>query len=108
LRAEKWKRGDDSIYWGAPNSYPSGLSRVEKALFVFECQGPLPNIEVGNAIYKAFPSWLELFETYVEIISKQNITIDRTIKRSTDRLDLFSFSDDGKNLGRVESRSLRL
>lgn len=98
LRAEKWKRGVQPIYWGAPNSYPSGLSLVEKALFVFECQDPLPNIEVGNAIYKASPSWLELFETYVELISKQNITIDRTIKRCTDRLDLFSFSDEGKNL----------
>lgn len=90
-----WKQDGDSLYWGRPNSYPDGFSSVDLALMSFE----VPVYEVQNAakdICAAFSHWLELFESYVEIVGRQNLTIDTTISRKLDRLEIFRWNAEGK------------
>ncbi len=93
--AKTWKNDDKLIFWGRPQSYPNGYSLVEKALMSFETDGSLPNHKVGNEISEKFPGWLELFNTYTELIARQNLTIDTTVKNALDQLDLFSFNETG-------------
>lgn len=95
--AATWKHGEEPIFWGRPIQYPKGISEVHLALIIFE----VPKEEArpaANEIYRGFSPWLALFETYVEIIAKQNLTIDTAITREVDRLELLRWDEDGKSV----------
>jgi hypothetical protein len=95
--ATTWKRGDEPIFWGSPIQYPKGISEVHLALMTFEV--PIEEARpAANEIYRGFSPWLVLFETYVEIIAKQNITIDTAITRKVDRLELLRWNENGKSV----------
>lgn len=95
--AMTWKRGYEPIFWGRPIEYPTGISKVHLALMTFETS--IEEISAAaNDIYRGFSAWLALFETYVEIIVKQNITIETTTARKIDRLELRSWNENGKSV----------
>jgi hypothetical protein len=70
-QARTWKRGESLIYWGRPNSYPSGDASVELALIEFPLHPD--NLESSaQRIYEGFGAWLDLFEKYVILLTTQN------------------------------------
>lgn len=70
-QARTWKRGESLIYWGRPNSYPAGDALVDLALIEFPLHPD--NLESGaQRVYEGFGAWLDLFEKYVILLTKQN------------------------------------
>lgn len=70
--ADKWKEGDHLIFWGKPTSYPKGNSKVKLALLEFPIKSAMLD-KATQAIYSFFPNWLNLFEKYVSLFTKQNL-----------------------------------
>ena len=71
LPARKWKRGDSLIEWGSPCSYPGGDALVEKALLQFDVE-PSDLKATAQQVYDTFSNWLQLFEQYVVLLTRQN------------------------------------
>ncbi|MBU2523705.1 hypothetical protein KKG71_00735 [Patescibacteria group bacterium] len=69
--ADKWKRGDEIIFWGKPTSYPNGNSYVNYTLLEFSIDSTIIDAAT-QAIYSSFPAWLNLFEKYVMLLTKQH------------------------------------
>lgn len=70
-KARTWKRGEEPIYWGRPYCYPTGDSHVERALLEFSISNEVLESSIQQ-IYEAFNFWLDLFEKYVLLLTKQN------------------------------------
>lgn len=69
--AYKWKRGDELIFWGKPLEFPKGNSYVNCALLELSFDSSTMD-EASQAIYSSFPVWLNLFEKYVMLLTKQH------------------------------------
>ena len=70
--AEKWKEGNNLMFWGRPTSYPEGKATVKLALLEFCLESAILD-NATQAIYSFFPNWLNLFEKYVTLLTKQNL-----------------------------------
>jgi hypothetical protein len=93
--AKTWKRGSDQIFWGKPLDYPMGTSCIYKMLMIFEVQ-KTDVVTSSNEIYRAFPKWIRLFDTYIELLTRQIITIDVTRQKPDARLDLLRLNNEGR------------
>jgi len=98
--ARSWKRGDRLISWGWPQSYPMGNARVERALLEFILANNID--ERAQQIYEGFKAWLELFEKYIVLITKQG-TYNR-LEVHPDRTGLELFIADDNGLKRISDK----
>ncbi|MBK7378566.1 MAG: hypothetical protein IPJ03_06115 [Ignavibacteriales bacterium] len=87
--ADKWKSGNEPILWGKPFSYPEGTSEVNFAFLEFIIDSSLID-EVSKEIYLAFPDWLNLFEKYTKLLTKQHTKNQVFVKNEPPRLKLIS------------------
>ena len=91
-----WKQGDEPIFWGRPNQYPSGHSDLHRVVFQFEAH----DAEVdGQLVYKSFVSWVNLLLDYLEVMSNQNVRVEQTLNSYGDNFRLFQWDVNGKNQG---------
>lgn len=94
--ADKWKHGNDLIFWGQPTSYPSGHSNVKFALLEFLIEDV--SIDVASqAIYDAFPKWENLFHKYIMLLTKQNTWNKLYVGESPINLELLRINSDKIN-----------
>lgn len=101
--ADKWKRGNDLIFWGRPTSYPDGNSLVKFALLEFSLD-PEVIENVTQEVYSCFPAWLDLFEKYVILLTKQN-TKNRIVSNKGGHSGLELLHDNGKKLNFIQSKN---
>ena len=74
--AKTWRRGEDLLEWGYPQSYPSGNSCVDLLAISVECD-ETNRIEKARALYLAIKAWEKSFSDYLRITTKQNAERDR-------------------------------
>ncbi len=91
--ARSWKRGDKLISWGWPQSYPTGNASVELALIEFILANNID--ERAQQIYEGFKAWLELFEKYVALITKQGTYNRVEVHHDGKGLELLIADDNG-------------
>jgi hypothetical protein len=103
--ADKWKRGDELIFWGKPTSYPDGNSQVNFALLDFSLAPEVIEIATQE-IYLSFPTWLDLFEKYVMLLTKQN-TKNRILSNRGGHSKLELLHKDGKKLNYIPSNTIQ-
>ena len=93
VEASTWKRGDNKIFWGKPISYPSGESKVEKALLKFIVP-PESKEKIAQDVYDEFDNWINSLNQFITILTTQNSW--KTIESSTvsGRLELIESNDE--------------
>ncbi|WP_338462132.1 hypothetical protein VZH09_01095 [Synechococcus elongatus IITB7] len=92
LPARSWKRGGELIFWGCPISYPQGEASVELALFEFLVESG--NIDAtAQLIYSNFDDWLQLFEQYIKLITKQGTKNNILDPNRTKNIDLVFYDN---------------
>ena len=101
--AKTWKRGETLIHWGSPTSYPTGTSTVELALLEFNLEPDSCDTD-AQKIYDTFGVWLNLFENYVKLITKQGTRNRVSGGDGLGRLELL-FNDDSSGLKRISDNS---
>lgn len=85
--AKTWKGGGELLTWGRPFSYPSGHSEVYLALIEFFEE--LENAEaIAQKIYQASEQWLELFEAYKTLYTKQHTRSRIFVIGGSNRIEL--------------------
>ena len=77
--AKKWRRGDEPLFWGYPQRYPSGNSCIELLAVSVECDEEV-STEKGKALYAGIHIWGKSFVDYLKISTKQNIERDKNIE----------------------------
>lgn len=105
--AMTWRQGSSQIRWGCPNEYPVKNYRVEKFLLEFDVHPSDENVS-GTRIHKSYNQWRKLLLEYFELLSKQWLTAGKTeIVGTCNDLDLFSWSDSGKQVQNYEAEPVR-
>lgn len=91
--AEKWKRGDDLIFWGKPTSFPDGNAYVNFALLEFSLEHNIIE-DASQKIYSLFPSWINLFYKYVMLFTKQHTWNRIYVGDSPHELELLHYDEN--------------
>lgn len=102
-RAKTWKRGDKPLFWGRPRNYPKGDAEVHQALMVF-LVGDDKRPEARRSIFAAFGHWIELFDIYVALLTRRDMSRSSVSSMYNSRLELPSFN---KNRGPDRAHDLR-
>lgn len=78
--------------WGSPQSYPHGNSLVRLALIEFKLENSIGN--VPQKIYKGVDAWLNLFEKYVILMTKQGTYNMISVNQCGKNVKLFTIDDN--------------
>lgn len=82
-----WKRGNESLDWGEPKSYPDGNSCVKLLALSIECDKESVN-ENAAKLYESIEKWEHAFLAFLKLVTKQGLDRDRNIGRNTCFLEL--------------------
>lgn len=94
--AVSWKLGNDSIFWGRPTCYPTGMSDIYRVLLTFEVDDELLD-DYSEKIRRNLDRWKKLFVDYVELITKQRRYTNIGISKDDGaHYQIFFEADDGK------------
>lgn len=89
----KTKKFNDKLFdWGSPQSYPNGNSLVRLALIEFKLKNNFE--EAAQKIYKGVDNWLNLFEKYVILMTKQGTYNMISISQYGRNIKLFKIDDN--------------
>ncbi|WP_293226736.1 hypothetical protein [Ottowia sp.] len=99
--AKTWKKGGKPISWGTrfAYSYPRGNPEVRQALLYFDI--PAKNMNTATTqLQNSFKAWEGRFFDLLDLKSKQCLNTQRNlvIEKTSENLDLFVWSPDGKQL----------
>lgn len=86
--ATTWKRGNEALFWGSPQNYPSGNSFVDLLAISVACKID-ERTEIARALYEGIKAWVKSFADYLQLSSKQNTDRDKNIENeSRGRLEI--------------------
>ena len=80
--ATTWKRGNEALFWGSPQNYPSGNSFVDLLAISVACKID-KRTEIARALYEGIKTWVKSFADYLQLSSKQNTDRDKNIENKS-------------------------
>ena len=86
---DSWRRGDKSLEWGRPLSYPYGDAVVESLALYADCEEKEAENTAQN-LYNNITKWEHAFVDYIILETKQNSFRSNSFRRKTCDLNIWA------------------